>query len=151
MVLGEQAVSTDAVRGELARILASPTSGASERNRQFLACVVGERLVGRGERIKARITASVFGRDPKSDPQFDSVVRIEAGRVRRSLERCYLTDGRAGRLRIDIPRGGHDDEAANAVAAIRGLVPDYGAHAAADLPSPQLVAGLGKAGLAVTG
>ncbi len=108
MTSGKQAVSTEAVRGELARILASPAFDASERNRQFLAHVVEEALAERGERIKAyTIATEVFGRDPKFDPQLDSIVRIEAGRLRRALERYYLTDGRTSSLRIDIPRGGY--------------------------------------------
>lgn len=108
MVREEQAVSTQAVRAELARILGSPHFDASERNRQFLSYVVEEALAGRSERIKAyTIATEVFGRDPKFDPQLDSIVRIEAGRLRRSLERYYLTDGRTSPLRIDIPRGGY--------------------------------------------
>ena len=108
MVREEQAVSADAVRAELDRILASPRFDASERNRSFLTHVVEEALAGRTERIKAYTVATeVFGRDARFDAQLDSIVRIEAGRLRRSLERYYLTDGRASRLRIDIPRGGY--------------------------------------------
>ena len=104
----EQAVSADAVRAELGRMLESPHFDASERNRGFLTYVVEEALAGRTDRIKAyTIATEVFGRDPKFDPQLDSIVRIEAGRLRRSLERYYLTDGRTSRLRIDIPRGGY--------------------------------------------
>jgi adenylate cyclase len=102
----EEIVSKDAVRAELGRILASPGFDASERNRRFLAHVVEEALAGRADRIKAfSIATSVFGRDERFDPQVDSIVRIEAGRLRRSLERFYLTDGRTSRVRIDIPRG----------------------------------------------
>ena len=108
MESGRQVVSPDAIRAELARILASPAFDASERNRQFLSYVVDEALAGRADRIKAYTVATeVFGRDPKFDPQLDSIVRIEAGRLRRSLERYYLTDGRTSCLRIDIPRGGY--------------------------------------------
>jgi TolB-like protein len=108
MVQEDQAVSTDAVRAELSRILESPHFNASERNRDFLTYVVEQALAGRADRIKAyTIATEVFGRDPKFDPQLDSIVRIEAGRLRRSLERYYLTDGRTSRLRIDIPRGGY--------------------------------------------
>ena len=108
MVGEEHAVSADAVRAELSRILASPHFDASERNRHFLTHVVEETLAGRTDRIKAyTIATEVFGRDPKFDPQLDSIVRIEAGRLRRSLERYYLTDGRTSPLRIDIPRGGY--------------------------------------------
>lgn len=108
MIREREAVSGEAVRDELARILASPRFDASERNRQFLGYVVAEALAGRADRIKAYTVATeVFGRDQKFDPQLDSIVRIEAGRLRRSLERYYLTDGRASSLRIDIPRGGY--------------------------------------------
>lgn len=108
MVREDQADSTDAVRAELARIVGSPRFDATERNRRFLTYVVEEALAGRSERIKAyTIATEVFGRDSKFDPQFDSIVRIEAGRLRRALERYYLTDGRTSGLRIDIPRGGY--------------------------------------------
>lgn len=103
-----RAVSAGSVRAELARILASPRFDASERNRHFLSYVVEETLAGRADRIKAyTIATEVFGRDPTFDPQLDSIVRIEAGRLRRALERYYLTDGRANTVRIDIPRGGY--------------------------------------------
>jgi len=89
-------------------MLASPLFDASERNRGFLTYVVEAALAGRTDRIKAyTIATEVFGRDARFDPQLDSIVRIEAGRLRRSLERYYLTDGRTSRLRIDIPRGGY--------------------------------------------
>jgi adenylate cyclase len=108
MTREEQAVTSEAVRGELTRILMSPNFESSERNRRFLTHVVEEALAARADRIKAyTIATEVFGRDPRFDPQLDSIVRIEAGRLRRSLERYYLTDGRTSRLRIDIPRGGY--------------------------------------------
>lgn len=70
--------------------------------------VVEEALSGRTDRIKAyAIATTVFGRDESFDPQLDSIVRIEAGRLRRSLEHYYLTDGRGSEIRIDIPRGGY--------------------------------------------
>jgi TolB-like protein/tetratricopeptide (TPR) repeat protein len=108
MAREEHAVSSEAVRAELNRILDSPQFDASERNRAFLAYVVEETLAGRPDRIKAyTIATAVFGRDSTFDPQLDSIVRIEAGRLRRSLEHYYLTDGRESRLRIDVPRGGY--------------------------------------------
>ena len=89
-------------------MLASLHFDASERNRGFLRHVVEEALAGHADRIKAyTIATEVFGRDPKFDPQLDSIVRIEAGRLRRAIERYYLTDGRASRVRIEIPRGGY--------------------------------------------
>jgi adenylate cyclase len=108
MTQDQQTVSDESVRAELRRILISPHFDASERNRSFLTYVVEETLSGRNDRIKAyTVATSVFGRNESFDPQLDSIVRIEAGRLRRALERYYLIDGRASRVRIDIPRGGY--------------------------------------------
>jgi adenylate cyclase len=104
----DPAVPVESIRAELRSILGSSAFDASARNRSFLEYVVEETLAGRAERIKAyTIATSVFGRDANFDPQLDSIVRIEAGRLRRSLERHYLTEGRSSRVRIEIPRGGY--------------------------------------------
>src|SRR3954451_16640802 len=80
----------------------------SERKRRFLKYVVQEPLAGRADRIKAcTIAVDVFDRDPSFDPLADPVVRIEAGRLRRCLEHCYLAEGAADRIRITIPKGGY--------------------------------------------
>jgi adenylate cyclase len=115
------------VRAQLRRILQSSEFDASERNRQFLTYVVEETLEGRADRIKAyNIATSVFGRDASFDPQLDSIVRIEAGRLRRSLERYYLTAGVADAMRITIPKGLY--------------VPAFEAAGAATLPTPSAAA-----------
>ncbi|MCF3933760.1 hypothetical protein L1787_10070 [Acuticoccus sp. M5D2P5] len=95
-----------AVREQLARIVASPDFGASNRNRRFLEYIVTETLGGHQNHIKAyTIATCVFGRGADFDPQIDSIVRIEAGRLRRMLERYYLTAGRADPVIISIPKG----------------------------------------------
>jgi adenylate cyclase len=98
--------SADAIRSELHRVLQSPQFDASERNRRFLRYVIEEALAGRAGRIKAyNIATEVFGRDVNFDPQLDPVVRMEARRLRRALERFYLIDGRASTVRIAMPKG----------------------------------------------
>ena len=99
------------IRAELQRVLASPQFEASERNRRFLAYVIEEALAGRAARIKAyNIATDVFGRDASFDPQLDPVVRMEARRLRRSLERFYLIDGQPGSIQIAMPKGGYAPE-----------------------------------------
>ncbi len=91
---------------QLEKIIGSSDFDASERNKCFLRYVVEETLAGRGDRIKAyNIATTVFGRDEKFDPVLDSIVRIEAGRLRRSLERYYLTIGVNDPVEISIPKG----------------------------------------------
>jgi hypothetical protein len=88
--------------------LASNDFRVPERNRKFLSYVVEESLAGRAHRIKAySIAIAAFGRDASFDPQSDPVVRIEAGHVRRALERYYLTGGQLDPLIISIPMGGY--------------------------------------------
>lgn len=115
------------VREALARILASDAFDAPERNRNFLEYIVEETLNGNESRIKAySIAIAVFGRDDGFDPQTDPIVRIEASRLRRSLERYYLLAGRDDPLRIEIPKGGY--------------VPTFERHppaAAAPSPAPE--------------
>jgi adenylate cyclase len=92
--------------GALARIRASASFGSSRRHCRFLTFVVEETLAGRASRIKAyTVATSVFGRADDFDPQQDSIVRIEAGRLRRAMEHYYLTTGAADRVRILIPKG----------------------------------------------
>lgn len=96
------------VREQLARILASSEFQAPERGRRFLEYVVEEALEGRCEQLKAyTIAQAVFGRDATFDAQNDPVVRIEAGRIRRALERYYLISGGNDPVRITIPKGGY--------------------------------------------
>ncbi|QCO17439.1 hypothetical protein D3869_19650 (plasmid) [Azospirillum brasilense] len=81
---------------------------ASDRNRRFLRYVVEECLEGRAQQIKAYcIAVSVFNREPSFDPQSDPIVRLEAGRLRRSLDHYYLTAGRDDPIRIVVPKGGY--------------------------------------------
>jgi TolB-like protein len=96
------------VRAQLDRISSSPDFEVPDRARKFLSYIVEETLTGRASRIKAySIATEVFGRDASFDAQNDPVVRIEAGRIRRALERYYLTAGRDDPLGIEMPKGGY--------------------------------------------
>ena len=105
---GRGGCSSEDVRLELRRVLNSVHFETSERNRRFLEYVVEETLMGRGDRIKAyNIATIVFGRGDSFDPTLDPVVRMEARRLRRSLERFYLVEGEGGAVRIALPKGGY--------------------------------------------
>jgi len=99
-----------AVRTELQRILNSSNFTASDRNRRFLGYIVDETLAGRAGRLKAyNVATTVFGRPDSFDPH-DPVVRMEAGRLRRALERFYLLEGHTGTIAIAMPKGGYVPE-----------------------------------------
>jgi adenylate cyclase len=103
-------VSPDAqaVRRHLEELLPSPDFDAAPRSRKFLRFVVEEALAGRGEALtQAAIATQVFDRRGDFDPVVDPIVRIQAGRLRRSLERYYLLAGKGDSLRIVLPKGSY--------------------------------------------
>jgi TolB-like protein len=104
----ERGLPAEDCRAQLHRILNSADFEATDREHRFLSYVVEETLSGRDGRIKAySIAVEVFGRDVSFDPQSDPIVRIEAGHLRRSLERYYFTAGQADPVLITIPKGGY--------------------------------------------
>ncbi|MFQ6161018.1 hypothetical protein [Sinorhizobium meliloti] len=108
-VRDEPTLPTDAeILAQLDRIRFSAEFEAPERARKFLAYVIEETIAGRSARIKAySIATEVFGRDSSFDAQMDPAVRIEAGRIRRALERYYLVAGRNDPIVIRIPKGAY--------------------------------------------
>jgi adenylate cyclase len=97
----------DEIRAQLERIVSSHEFPGLGRGAAFLRYVVEETIAGRASRIKGySIAVEVFGRSETFTPD-DPVVRIEAGRLRRSLERYYLVEGFSDPIKIDIPKGGY--------------------------------------------
>jgi TolB-like protein len=75
---------------------------------RFLKFIVNETLRGRGDQLKGyTIGISVFGKEPDFDPEQDSLVRIHAGRLRRSLKLYYLLEGKNDPIIIEIPKGSY--------------------------------------------
>ena len=65
-------------------------------------------LQGKADRIKAyTIGIEVLRRDTKFDPQLDPIVRVEATRLRRTIERYYTGAGADDPVIIDLPRGSY--------------------------------------------
>jgi TolB-like protein len=94
------------VRRHVEQILTCPDFDASRRSKEFLRFIVEEALAGRGEELtQAAIATGAFGRRDDFDAVVDPIVRIQAGRLRRSLERYYLLSGKHDPVRIALPRG----------------------------------------------
>src|SRR5262249_32989068 len=51
------------------------------------------------------IATEVFGRDRNYDSRNDSVVRVQAGRLRSKLHEYYATEGKNDEILIDLPKG----------------------------------------------
>jgi len=94
------------IQEELDRILNSRVFINSHRIRRFLQFVVEESLRGQQHRLKEYpIGLNVFDRRDAFDPRIDSIVRVEARRLRAKLDGYYLTEGRDARIRILLRKG----------------------------------------------
>ncbi len=103
---GGKSLDHEAVIAQLERIFASSDFDASPRSRAFVRFVVEETLAGRQASLtQTTIATRVFGRRADFDATIDPIVRIQAGRLRRSLERYYLLSGGRDPIRIELPRG----------------------------------------------
>lgn len=97
-----------AVRHQLERILASESFVNAGRLSRFLRFVVEGTLEGRGDRLKEyAVGIEVFDRDADYDPRIDSIVRVEARRLRSKLVEYYATSGEADELVIGLRKGSY--------------------------------------------
>jgi TolB-like protein len=100
--------SPEEVRRQLERVLASETFANAERARRFLRYVVGRTLVGEGDQLKEFVIGvEVFDRDDSYDPRIDSIVRVEAGRLRAKLDQFYERASQDDTVIIRLPRGSY--------------------------------------------
>jgi TolB-like protein len=77
----------------------------SRRHSNFLRYIVETTLAGKGDEVKEYvIAAEVYGKS-SYDPSADSIVRVEAARLRSKMLEYYATNGRDDPVRIDLPRG----------------------------------------------
>jgi len=100
------AVPDPEVRSALKRVLESVEFRKAKRVGEFLRFATEEVLAGRGDRLKAfSIAREVYGRDESFDPRSDTIVRVEAGRLRSRLAAYYESEGRHDPVRIEVPKG----------------------------------------------
>ena len=100
--------SGDDVRRQLDRLLASAVFANAGRMSRFLKFVVEQTLAGEGERLKEYVIGvEVFDRDASYDPRLDSIVRVEAARLRSKLAEYYAGEGRGDAVVLSLPKGGY--------------------------------------------
>lgn len=102
------AVPSELARQQLQRILASRAFFSSERHRHFLQFTVETALNGEADPPKEyHLGVEVFSRPDDFDPRIDTVVRVEAHRLRARLKKYYETEGQSDDLIVEFPAGGY--------------------------------------------
>jgi tetratricopeptide (TPR) repeat protein len=104
----QNGIAASEVRAQLDQILRSRVFIQSHRIRRFLQFIVEESLLGQPHRLKEYpIGLEVFDRREAFDPRVDSIVRVEARRLRNKLEEYYRTEGRDDHIRILLRKGSY--------------------------------------------
>src|ERR671939_1877848 len=99
-------LSKDEKLAQLERILHSQIMQGSESLRAFLRFVVQKAIDQQEDQLKEyTIATEVFGRGEQYSPRTDSVVRVQASRLRSKLQEYYFTEGKADQVLIELPKG----------------------------------------------
>jgi adenylate cyclase len=100
--------SVDDIRVQLDRLVNSEAFATARSHRRLLQYLVERTLAGDSERLKEYVLATeVFGRPESYDSRLDSIVRVEARRLRARLEGYYRGAGAGDPVVISIPRGSY--------------------------------------------
>jgi hypothetical protein len=105
--LPARGLSADLVRAQLARVLRSRTFSTAPALSRLLRHLVECALNGdTADRLKEySIGVEVFDRGEAFDPRTDTIVRVQARRLRSRLEAYYRTTGQFDPVLIEIPTG----------------------------------------------
>jgi tetratricopeptide (TPR) repeat protein len=104
----EVEIAREDVLGHLEQILANRRFASAERNARFLRFVVESALDGKAAEIKETVVATeVYGRSSDYDPKTDSIVRVEASRLRQKLKSYYENEGSTTAIRFHMPSGSY--------------------------------------------
>lgn len=96
------------VRRQLQKIVASDIFRRSARMEQFLSLAVERTLIGQPEKLKEyALGRDVFNRDEDYDPRTDSIVRVEAQRLRRKVREYYESCGRDDLVIVEFHSGSY--------------------------------------------
>jgi hypothetical protein len=99
-------LSNDEKLAQLERILQSQILQGSESLRAFLRFVVQKAIDQQEDQLKEyTIATEVFGRGGQYSPRTDSVVRVQASRLRSKLQEYYFTEGKRDHILIELPKG----------------------------------------------
>ena len=137
----KEGIPLESISAQLDRILGDREFRRSERNVSLLKFLVAESLEGRAETLSAyRIGVEVFGRDASFEPNFDPILRNQASRLRRALERYYYLAGANDSIHIDLPTGGYVPTFTRAAGAVESRQEHLVANEALDVPSGPTIA-----------
>jgi hypothetical protein len=105
---GRLEIPVEEISGAVARVVASQDFANSRRLQRFLCYVAEKKLAGQPDELKEyNIALAVFDRPATFDVRTDTIVRVEARRLRQQLAAYYQGAGQHDPVIIEIPKGGY--------------------------------------------
>ncbi|HYL63570.1 MAG TPA: hypothetical protein VE077_13210 [Candidatus Methylomirabilis sp.] len=96
----------DLFLGQIDRLIAGRALHGSESLCKLLRYLAKQAVEHPGTPLKEfQIATEVFGRSPDFDPQLDSMVRVQAGRLRTKLSEHYSAEGVDDPIVVELPKG----------------------------------------------
>jgi Malectin domain len=101
-----ESISWQAERAELQTVLQSPLFSRSPALSHLLSYLCEKTFAGQSEQIKEySVALDVFDRHESFDQDTDSIVRVQANRLRKRLSEYYASEGTAHPIHIAVPVG----------------------------------------------
>ncbi len=101
-------IDPDVIAEQLKRVLASPHFSDTTRTKRFLSHLVNEALAGRADELKGyALGVDVFDKPDDFDPGIDTIVRVQANKLRARLDLYYSQEGSEDPVRIHVPKGSY--------------------------------------------
>src|SRR5436305_1447529 len=102
----EPVLKLEEQREQLDRVLRSNVFKSAHALRKFLEYVGSKALAGFSAEVKEyAIGTEVFGRPANYDPRIDTVVRVQAIRLREKLREYYEKEGATDQITLAVPKG----------------------------------------------
>ncbi|MGC9950013.1 MAG: hypothetical protein ABSF64_26905 [Bryobacteraceae bacterium] len=99
-----EGITPEVAQAILRKLLASPHLSGSRLLSEFLRFITLKTIAGETAKVdEYRIAFEIYGRAPDYDPTVDSIVRVEAGRLRAKLREYYEAEGRDDAVRLRLP------------------------------------------------
>src|SRR5580704_5067064 len=106
MVVEDKSTAAEAIQQQVERIVHSEQFRSSEVLRRLLTFLSEKAIAGEADNLKEYVVAiDGLGKSSTYDPQHNSAVRIQMGRLRQRLAEYYRTEGKTDPMIVDLPKG----------------------------------------------
>jgi hypothetical protein len=106
MLLEDKPTMSEPIQQQIDRIVHSEQFRSSEVLRRLLTFLSEKAIAGEADNLKEYVVAiDGLGKSSTYDPQHNSAVRIQMGRLRQRLGEYYRSEGKNDPMIVDLPKG----------------------------------------------